>query len=146
MRNRTLEWILVCVQAGTIGYLVLDTSWRALPGWAVAITIASGSLATWAILTMKLDNLRISPAPGDQARLVVNGPYRLIRHPMYTSLLILAVPLLIDQFSLIRLAVSIVMFLDLLIKMQVEERLLLRKFPEYAGYLGKTWRIVPYLW
>ena len=146
MKNKALEMILVGVQVGSIGYLVLDTSWSALSGWAIAITIASGSLATWAILTMKLDNLRISPAPGDETRLVIHGPYRLIRHPMYTSLLILAVPLLAEQFSLVRLALTIVLFLDLLIKVQVEERLLLERFPEYSRYRMKTWRIVPYLW
>jgi len=146
MRNRMLEMILVGVQVGSIGYLVLDTSWRTLPGWAIAIAIASGLLAIWAILTMKLDNLRITPTPGDQARLVTDGPYRMIRHPMYTSLLILAVPLLVDQFNLIRLTVTIVLLLDLLIKLQVEERMLLEKFPEYDRYREKTWRIVPYLW
>ncbi|NVO19439.1 MAG: isoprenylcysteine carboxylmethyltransferase family protein [Bacteroidetes bacterium] len=146
MNKKILEYTLVAVQFSTLGYLVLGSSWRTMPAWALIIVAISASLAFWAILSMQLNNLKVTPSPGENARLITSGPYRIIRHPMYSSILLLAIPLVIHEFSLLRLFLAILLIIDLLIKLNYEERLLLTKFSQYKGYRSVTYRILPFIY
>lgn len=145
-KNKLLEYTLVFIQFATLAYVILTTSWFQMPWWVIGITIMSGILAIWAIGTMQLDNLKVTPSPGEEARLVTHGPYKVIRHPMYTSLIILMTPLVIAEFSLLRLFLGLLLLADLVIKLQYEERLLSEKFPQYKSYRQGTYRIVPFLY
>jgi protein-S-isoprenylcysteine O-methyltransferase Ste14 len=75
----------------------------------------------------------------------VSGPYRLVRHPMYTGSLITMGALLLDAFCLSRLALWLALLATLLVKSRFEERLLRERFPEYAEYMKRTKRLVPLL-
>jgi len=146
VKNKALEYLLVAIQFVTIAYLVLYTSWKDLPFWAYILTAAAGFLACWAIIAIHPRQLRVTPEPAEQARLITHGPYRVIRHPMYTSLILLAGLLVIAEYSHTRLVVAAIMVLDLWIKMKVEERLLQDKFPAYKAYMQKSWRVIPYIY
>jgi protein-S-isoprenylcysteine O-methyltransferase Ste14 len=146
MKNKPLEYSLVFVQFATLAYVVLSTSWKYMPVWSFIIIGLSGILAFWAIATMQLDNLKVTPSPGEDARLVTNGPYRLIRHPMYTSLLLFMLPLVVGEFSLLRLILGVLLLIDLVVKLNYEEHLLVKKFPQYGGYRHKTSRMVPFIY
>jgi protein-S-isoprenylcysteine O-methyltransferase Ste14 len=90
--------------------------------------------------------LRVTPAPADHAILISHGPYRIIRHPMYTSLFLLAATLVIAEFSIIRMIAALIMAADLWFKMNYEEKLLLEKFPGYKNYILKSRKILPYIY
>ena len=49
--------------------------------------IAGLALALWAFISMRRSNFSVMPEPVSGGELVERGPYRLIRHPMYTCLL-----------------------------------------------------------
>ena len=100
----------------------------------------------WAMLTMKLINVQAIPDPKKDGVFVSKGPYALIRHPMYTSLLMVTIPMVVDYYSLSRLFVVIVLFINLMVKIQYEEGLLLRHYKAYAVYRKKTWKIIPWLY
>lgn len=146
MKNKLIESILVGVQVITAGYLVIMASWTSMPAILMAIVIASGFLAIWSIGIMKIDNLRIVPTPLDSARLRVHGPYRLIRHPMYSSLILLSIPLVIQHPEPVRITMGVLLSIDLLLKLHYEEKLLVAKFPEYTSYMRTTKRLIPYLY
>jgi protein-S-isoprenylcysteine O-methyltransferase Ste14 len=144
--SKLREYLLVTIQVLTIAYIIISTQWSTVPLWCLIVLSGGGILAVWAILTMKLRYLRITPAPHEGGRLITHGPYRVIRHPMYTSLFIVAIPLIIVQFTYFRLFVLMILCIDLIIKLIYEERLLVKHFPEYAGYKQKSWRILPWIW
>jgi protein-S-isoprenylcysteine O-methyltransferase Ste14 len=107
--------------------------------------IVSLLLALWAMIIMKF-NFNGTPEVLPGMTLKTSGPYRLIRHPMYTSLLILGAVWIINDFSLIRFAVFIILLIDLLVKMYYEEKFLLERFPEYPNYKKQTKRIIPFIY
>ncbi|MGB8251784.1 MAG: isoprenylcysteine carboxylmethyltransferase family protein [Anaerolineaceae bacterium] len=81
-------------------------------------------------------------------RLVQSGPYRTIRHPGYTGLVLMATGLAVGYSSLIGLlAVPLLIFPGLAYRMMIEERLLREKFgEEYIAYQRRTKRLFPFLW
>lgn len=146
MKSKSLEYTLVSVQVITAAYLVIQTSWMNMNAWSLIIVALSGFLAIWSIVIMQLDNLRITPSPGEMARLVTKGPYKLIRHPMYASLILLSLPLVLSEFNLIKLLMGLLLALDLLIKLNYEEKLLKQKFPQYVEYCNNTKRLIPFIY
>jgi len=75
------------------------------------------------------------------------GPYRLLRHPMYSvSLLIwLWMPLALGSF--VALPVAAFIFPVLVLRLLNEEKILRRDLPGYAEYCQRTpWRLIPWVW
>lgn len=138
--------ILVTIQFTCLALLMIFTQWRALSWWAFLIIGASGFLAFWAMAVMKLGNFNVVPYPVVNGNLVTVGPYRVIRHPMYTSIFIFAFALLAGQFDYTKLIVSIVLVTGLIVKMLYEEGLLSGHFPGYKTYMEKTKRVIPFVW
>lgn len=80
-------------------------------------------------------------------KLVTNGVYRYVRHPIYTALLLwmLGFPLIIG--SLWGLAVG-ALFIGpaLWLRIREEEAMLLQAFgDEYRAYQARTWRLLPFI-
>lgn len=99
-------------------------------------------LALWAIAWLRR-SLAATPAPRAGARFVARGPYRWMRHPMYTSLLLLALGLLLRRPTLFTLVAALGLAAVLALKVRHEEGLLLARYPEYAAYRARTWGLVP---
>jgi protein-S-isoprenylcysteine O-methyltransferase Ste14 len=103
-------------------------------------------LMVWAIWTMKLNNLNISPDLKNNSILVLSGPYKLIRHPMYASVLLVTLMLVINHLTLWRVGFWLVLFIDLYFKFKYEEKLLRTKYSEYSDYMSKTKRLIPFIY
>ena len=100
-------------------------------------------LGIWAVWSMRIGNFNIAPEPLNWSRMVSWGPYRIIRHPMYLALLLTTLPLVIYFFNYLRLALWIILLVNLLLKMRDEERILQKHFPGYASYRARTSRLIP---
>ncbi len=114
------------------------------PVWLVVQVLAL-ALAGWALWAMR-DNLP-HPLPDVRpgARLVQHGPFAYIRHPIYAALLGLTLAMVLDDFTLLRAGIWLVLLGVLLAKVAYEERLLGERFPEYAAYRQRTWRLIPFI-
>lgn len=78
--------------------------------------------------------------------LVRTGPYRFVRHPIYTGILLgmLGMALAIGEWrALVGLAAMVLSFA---IKSRQEEGRMRETFPEYAEYQRETAALIPYVW
>lgn len=94
---------------------------------------------------MKKSKLRILPEPSADAVLITNGPYRFIRHPMYTAILLGCIGLLIDHFTFLRLIMMISLAIVLITKLLWEEKMLTETFEGYKNYMAHTYRLLPFI-
>jgi protein-S-isoprenylcysteine O-methyltransferase Ste14 len=81
-------------------------------------------------------------------RLITSGPFRYIRHPMYSSVLacILGGFLLTANWAYFLIQVCIFTAL-ILLRVPEEERMLAGRFPaEFEVYRQKTWQIIPFVY
>lgn len=98
-----------------------------------------------AFLVMKF-NFNIAPDIVSDAKLRIEGPYKFIRHPMYTSVLGFTLMYVIDSFNIFNLMMFVILLIDLLMKLNYEEKLLIKQFPEYSEYRKRTKRIIPFIY
>jgi protein-S-isoprenylcysteine O-methyltransferase Ste14 len=83
-----------------------------------------------------------APRPGDA--MVVSGPYRLVRHPMYTAALGIALGLAFLTQSAACLAVFCTYLVLILLLIPVEEEGLRQAYGErYVAYQRETGKLLP---
>lgn len=86
------------------------------------------------------------PRPADEGRLVEDGPYSLVRHPVYTGGILFAagISLALSPWALVPTAALAVVWA---LKARLEERFLAAHYPGYADYCRRTrYRLVPYVY
>lgn len=135
--------MLVAVQFGCIGWLLWSTEWGRMDWLALLLIISGVLVGGWAIYVMRVSKFHITPEVDKKAILVAAGPYRFIRHPMYSAVLLVCLGFLIMNVNVIRGAVYMILVADLLLKLRYEEKLLVKHFSEYRDYMNKTKRLIP---
>lgn len=113
---------------------------------AAVAAAAAVALGSWALSANRPGNFNIRPLPREGGHLVQHGPYRWIRHPMYSALLlggVAAARLSGDGSTWLVLAALAVV---LRIKSAVEERGMIARYPAYQDYQRRTRRFVPGLY
>jgi protein-S-isoprenylcysteine O-methyltransferase Ste14 len=85
----------------------------------------------------------VSPHPG--GRLVTEGPYRWLRHPMYLGQLAIAVGAPATLGCRWALALSFAAALVLFVRARLEENALARTYPSYADYRRRSKRLIPFV-
>jgi protein-S-isoprenylcysteine O-methyltransferase Ste14 len=82
--------------------------------------------------------------PGEDDKLVVRGPFALVRHPMYSAVLLMALGLGLALYSVLFLA-AFVLLLPLIIAMiPTEEAQLVQSYgADYEAYQRRTKRLLP---
>lgn len=110
----------------------------------VVLFAAGLGLAVWARLHLGR-NWGMPMTRKDEPQLVTSGPYRFVRHPIYSGLLlaVLALALATNLYWLIALAIMTAYFVYCA---TVEERLMTETFPvAYPGYRTQTKMLIPFL-
>ena len=143
--NRIQSYTFVGVQFVCLGLILTTGPWLAKTPGLLFLELFGGFLGVWAIWTMKLRNLSVLPDIKSDSPLQTGGPYRWIRHPMYTALLLLMLALVFEEFSYWRGLMWVVLLVDLFLKLRYEEVLLLKNFPEYAEYQTRTHKLIPWI-
>ena len=84
----------------------------------------------------------------DRHRLITQGIYRRVRHPMYTALLLYGVAHALVIPNWVAGPSNLVAFAVLFaLRLRAEERMMLEQFgDEYTAYMARTKRLVPGVW
>jgi protein-S-isoprenylcysteine O-methyltransferase Ste14 len=127
-------------------------AWAALPlpTWlryaGVLLALAGFGLLQWAQTALS-SNWSDTPVKLSHHTLTTNGPYRWVRHPIYTAfLLILSAPLLLAANWLVGLSWVAMTYLDVTARITAEETMLRETFgADFSAYATRTGRLLPKL-
>ncbi|MGH3127036.1 MAG: methyltransferase family protein [Gaiellaceae bacterium] len=106
-------------------------------GGAFLIVLASRALGS---------GLTPFPKPTEEGQLVDDGPYAVVRHPVYTGGILFAVgiSLVLSPWAVAATAILAVVWA---LKGRVEERFLRERYPAYDDYSSRTrYRLVPFVY
>lgn len=88
----------------------------------------------------------LTPLPSPNgAGLVVRGLYRVVRHPMYSSLVVLCLGVAVAAGGVWCYAAVLVLAVFFAAKARYEERFLLGAYAGYAAYAARVGRFVPFV-
>lgn len=138
-------WVFVIIQFLCILFLIIYQPIFELSVYSY-IRVFSILLALWAVVESRKGKLGILPKVLNGSSLITTGPYKLIRHPMYTSLLIFFSAGLIQKPTILNSIVYAILFLTLMLKVEYEESLLIKAYSEYKEYKNKSHRLIPFIY
>ena len=135
----------VTIQFTSIGILVFTG--KVIPGniFLKILLLISLVFGLWSMAMMKF-KFNIFPELIPGSKLITSGPYRYIRHPMYTAVLAITFIWLIDEFTPFRLTVWMVLLIDLVMKFKHEEKILLERYDNYREYKNRTKKLIPFIY
>lgn len=147
-RELVVAWAFVVVQFALLAVLVVaggDDDWP-VPGWLDVV----GALAMVAGLVIVVlaalglgRGLTAAPLPNERAELRTGGAYRVVRHPIYSGLLLFVLAHTVVSASWLQVVVCLLLVALLTAKARWEEQRLQARFPGYAAYAARTARFVP---
>ena len=141
----------IAITAAMTGSFILYALWL-FPGGPrssdlLVLTISDMLLACgmiWAIYSLGYLGNRFSIVP-EVRGLVMTGPYRLVRHPIYLGEITAGLGLVLPTILTVHLAIFAIFRGAQLLRTYYEERVLRRVFPEYDAYSRKTRRLIPFV-
>lgn len=147
---RVGHWVGSALVAAQFG-LLLALLWIVLAQGAKATAVVfvlvglSAVLAVWTLLHNRLGNFNIHPQPRSGGQLITSGPYRWLRHPMYSAVLLGAAALAAAAANALAWVLWAVLLAVLWFKSLLEERWLAQIYPLYASYCQRSKRFLPWL-
>ena len=142
MRTISLAALLLMALAAT-GLVVRGAFFSSQPAVIMA-EVTAVALMVWARLTFGRRSFHAAANP-TAGGLVTTGPYRYIRHPIYTAVCLFGWAGVLAHWSLINVLLGALLLVGAVGRMLCEERLIIEAYPEYRDYARVTWRMVPYI-
>jgi protein-S-isoprenylcysteine O-methyltransferase Ste14 len=113
-----------------------------------ALIVGATIVLVLAVLAYRTTNRslpNVTPTPNAHAALVTSGVYSVIRHPIYTAVLLASVGVALTHGHALPLVLAAVMVGFFTLKARYEEQLLSAVYPEYKAYMARTGRFLPFL-
>jgi protein-S-isoprenylcysteine O-methyltransferase Ste14 len=137
---KPLYWLVAFV-ASYYGFLTVSVSQEGHP---LVPSLLTDALSLMSVLADGYARVSLGRNIGfvpTQRRLVTGGPYRWVRHPIYSALFLAELCVVLESFSWVNLVLSLV-FLGLFVVKTLMEENFLRADPVYARYM----QAVRYRW
>ncbi len=143
MMTQISKYALVAILV-LILYLLISGNLLSLSPAVIALQLLALGLSVWARRSFNPDQFSIHAEP-KQGQILLNGPYRLIRHPMYAAALLLIWAGVVAHMSPANLLIGVIAAAIIAVRITVEEQYLRTRYPGYAAYSGQTKRLIPYV-
>lgn len=112
--------------------------------WVITVQALAVGLMIWARVTFGLRSFHAAANP-TEGGLVRSGPYRFVRHPIYTAACLFCWAGALANASAWSAAACLALLAGAIMRMLAEERLLVERYPAYRQYAAATKRMVPYI-
>lgn len=144
--RRYYPQFLVSLQFGIIILMVTLMIPYAAFGWVAAGVLLTGiATGLWAIRHHPSDNFNIVPELKENCVLVTEGLYGYIRHPMYTSVILMQLGVVLFYPVWYQWLLWALLIIVLYLKAHREERLWMAHDPCYGAYRERTRYFIPYI-
>ena len=145
MKSKSYSYILVALQFIFIAILVLNHGLHAPSTFALLIFFLGSGFGLYTLKCNTLSNFNITPEIKENAALITTGAYRYIRHPMYFSVLVMMLGVVVSKPTLLSLFIYVLLVVTLFLKTHKEEMLWVEQSSEYGNYRQKTKKIIPFV-
>ncbi len=140
--------LLERLEAADVTRLVIENQalLRTLEVIGLVLYAAGFLLMAWALSGLRSNYQLGGSHPRDTDRLVIAGPYRLVRHPMYAAALYISLGLALLTQSAAFFAVFCIYLVLILLLIPVEEEGLQQAYgQQYSAYRQKIRRLIPFV-
>ena len=110
---------------------------------ALLMSLPALVFGVWILKHNRLGNFNIRPEVKPGAQLIIDGPYALVRHPMYVAVLWMGLCAVVLYASAAALFLFGLLYLVLDLKAALEETYLRAHFADYEVYADKVGRFLP---
>jgi protein-S-isoprenylcysteine O-methyltransferase Ste14 len=110
----------------------------------IAVQVLAAVLMLWARLTFGARSFHGEANP-TEGNLMTKGPYQVIRHPIYSAILLFVWAGAASHLSLLNVAIAALASAAIIVRILAEERLLIERYPEYHRYAARTKRVIPFV-
>jgi|SRR5581483_1816310 len=146
----SLRWFATILPLGWfVAFMLAGVPWASFGNTALSqagmVVIAAGQLLRWWSIVTLGRLFTVNVAIRTEHRLIDFGPYRYVRHPAYTAVLLvhLGTALCLGN-ALSLLAMTVPLLATLVNRMRVEEDVLITGLGQtYRDYMGRTKRLIP---
>ncbi len=112
--------------------------------WVIAVQVGAFLLLLWARLAFGRRSFHVAANP-TEGGLVTSGPYRYIRHPIYTAFGVFSGAGVVAHWSWASGLLGGLVLGCALLRIFCEEVMVTARYPEYRQYAATTWRMIPYI-
>lgn len=137
---------LGAVAIATVGmvYLLFTKHLFAAGPIGITVQVSAAALMVWARITFGARSFHAAANP-TAGGLVTHGPYRLLRHPIYASIIYFVWAGVLSPPRADSVVAAAGVTACLIVRMLLKEQLLRRQYADYQRYAARTKRLIPFL-
>ncbi len=137
--------VLVGLQFFAIFIIILPKDSHQITSYWWMFALNAVIFGSWIFFHNRIGNFNVVPDIKESAKLITTGPYRYIRHPMYFSLIVFMLAIVLKNFCIINLVSLLVMIVAVILKAIKEERLWIEHHMDYREYYKNSKMIIPFI-